>query len=178
MSFKIRLAAKYLKMGGVISHPTDTIQSLSCLPRFERSIQLILKLKRRSEAKGLILLANDVRYFVDYVQDPSQLDRIKNTKEPTTYLLKANKLTSPLLTGEFDTVAVRLTDNNLITKLCKATNSALVSTSANTIGKHSATNVLALSVFFKQELDFIIAPQNYNTSPSRIINLQTGERLR
>jgi len=82
------------------------------------------------------------------------------------------------LTGEFSTVAIRLTDNALIAELCKATNSALVSSSANTTGKHSATSVLNLNVFFKGELDFMIAPKNYNNSPSRIINLETGERLR
>jgi len=97
---------------------------------------------------------------------------------PTTYLLKANQKTSKLLTGRFDTIAIRLTNDPLITKLCQASNSALVSTSANTSGKNSATSVLELNVFFKQELDFIITPQNYNNSPSKIINLQTGERIR
>ncbi|SFV79558.1 TsaC protein (YrdC domain) required for threonylcarbamoyladenosine t(6)A37 modification in tRNA [hydrothermal vent metagenome] len=178
MSFKVRLAAQYLKAGGVISHPTDTIQGLSCLPCFEHAMQRILQLKHRSANKGLILLASDVSYFTDYVDDALQLTSIKNTKVPTTYLLKANQQVSKLLTGEFNTIALRLTDNALITKLCQANNSALVSTSANTSGKKSATSVLELNVFFKQELDFIIAPQNYNNPASRIINLQTGERLR
>ncbi|TEU24665.1 MAG: translation factor SUA5, partial [Gammaproteobacteria bacterium] len=41
MSFRARLAAQYLKVGGVISHPTDTIQGLACLPHFEQSMQRI-----------------------------------------------------------------------------------------------------------------------------------------
>ena len=178
MNFKARLAAKFLNMGGVISHPTDTIQGLSCLPSFEYSIRRILQLKRRSASKGLILLASDVRYFTDFVADVSLLKNIKNITTPTTYLLQASKQTSKLLTGEFDTVAIRLTDNALISQLCKATNSALISTSANVTGKHSATSVLNLNVFFQGELDFILSPQNYNNKPSSIINLQTGERLR
>lgn len=178
MSFKARLAAKFLKTGGVISHPTDTIQGLSCLPIFEHSIRRILQLKCRSATKGLILLASDVCYFTDFVEEVSLLKNIKNTTTPTTYLLKANKQTSKLLTGEFDTVAIRLTNDNLISRLCKATNSALISTSANITGKHSATSVLNLNVFFKGELDFILSPKNYNNKPSSIINLQTGERVR
>ena len=178
MRFKTNLAAQYLQAGGVISHPTDTIQSLTCLPRFESSIYRILRLKRRSTAKGLILLANNVNYFNDFVADTAILKTIKKTNRPTTYLLEAQRQTSALLTGEFTTIALRLTDNPLIAQLCNATNSALVSTSANIAGKRSATNILALSVFFKAELDFIIAPQNYNNKPSRIINLQNGARLR
>jgi len=178
MSFKARLASTYLISGGVISHPTDTIQGLACLPHFERAMHRILQLKHRHVNKGLILLANDVRHFVDYVDDASQLEKIKVGNVPTTYLLKANRHTSKLLTGGFDTIALRLTSHVLISKLCQASNSALVSTSANTSGKSCATDVLELNVFFKQELDFIISPRNYNSQPSRIINLQTGERLR
>jgi L-threonylcarbamoyladenylate synthase len=112
------------------------------------------------------------------VEDTSKLDKIKAGNTSTTYLLEANQHTSKLLTGEFDTIALRLTNDPLITKLCQASNSALVSTSANISGKNSATSVLQLNVFFKQELDFIIAPRNYNNPPSRIINLDTGEQLR
>jgi len=171
MSFRSRLATQYLEAGGVISHPTDTIQGLACLPRFESSIERIIQLKRRSTSKGLILLASDVRYFADYVADPSQLSQIAIDQVPTTYLLEASQ-------GGFDTVAIRLTDNPLVSSLCQRTHSVLVSTSANTAGKDAATSVLDLVVFFKQELDFIISPRNYNSQPSRIINLQTGERLR
>jgi Putative translation factor (SUA5) len=114
---------------------------------FEHAMQRILQLKYRSANKGLILLASDVRYFTDYVDDALQLTSIKNTKVPTTYLLKANQQTSKLLTGEFNTIALRLTDNVLITKLCQANNSALVSTSANTSGRKSATSVLELMCF-------------------------------
>ena len=178
MNHRVRSAVQHLKAGGVISHPTDTIQGLACLPHFEQAMQHILKLKHRSVSKGMILLASDIRYFVNYVADVSQLDRIKTGSTPTTYLLKANQYASKFLTGGFDTIALRLTNNPLITQLCQASDSALVSTSANTSGKNTATSILELHLFFKHELDFIIAPQNYNSQPSQIINLQTGEYLR
>ncbi len=178
MSFRARSAVQHLKAGGVISHPTDTIQGLACLPHFEQAMQRILQLKHRSASKGMILLASDICYFADYVADVSQLDKIKTSNTPTTYLLKANQYASKILTGGLDTIALRLTNNALITQLCQASDSALVSTSANTSGKNTATSILELHCFFNQELDFIIAPQNYNNQPSQIINLQTGERLR
>ncbi|QKQ23993.1 Sua5/YciO/YrdC/YwlC family protein [Candidatus Ruthia endofausta] len=178
MNFQTRLAASCLKTGGVISNPTDTIQGLTCLPKFELSMARMLQLKRRSSAKGLILLASDVRYFIDYVEDASLLVDVIIDAQPTTYLLKANEHASKLLTGGFDTIALRLTNNQLITNLCVTTNSALVSSSANITSKCSATSMLDLKEFFSKKLDFIIPPKTYNIQASKIINLQTGEKIR
>ncbi len=178
MNFKTRLAVKILNSGGVISNPTDTIQGLTCLPKFEHSMARLLNLKRRSTAKGLILLASDVKYFYDYVEDASLLKGLSLDSEPTTYLLTASKSAPKFLTGGFDTIAIRLSNNPLIVDLCSATQSALVSSSANTSGKNTANTILQLMTFFKQRLDFIITPSMDNNSASKIINLQTGERIR
>ncbi|AYQ56891.1 L-threonylcarbamoyladenylate synthase [Bathymodiolus thermophilus thioautotrophic gill symbiont] len=178
MNFQTRLAAKILNLGGVISNPTDTIQGLTCLPSYTHAMQKMGRLKRRPPQKGFILLASEVRFFQPFVQDIDLLTQISPQEQPTTYLLKARKGVSTLITGDFDTVAVRLTDNKLIANLCKKCNSALLSTSANITGKPTITSVFALNMTFKQELNFIIAPRNYNTQASQIINLQTGERLR
>lgn len=177
MNFQTQLAVKNLNLGGVISNPTDTVQGLTCLP-YERSMQKILQLKRRSPEKGLILLASNVHFFHPHVKEVNLLAQIKLQEQPTTYLLKASKNTSRLITGDFDTVAVRLTDDALITALCEKSGSVLLSSSANISGKPIAISILELNVAFQQELDFIIAPKNYNSQLSHIINLQTGERLR
>jgi L-threonylcarbamoyladenylate synthase len=67
-NFQTRYAAKILSFGGVISNPTDTVQGLTCLP-YEKSMQKMLWLKRRSPAKGLILLTSDVNFLYPYVED-------------------------------------------------------------------------------------------------------------
>ncbi|MBT6359745.1 MAG: Sua5/YciO/YrdC/YwlC family protein, partial [Candidatus Thioglobus sp.] len=54
----------------------------------------------------------------------------------------------------------------------------LVTTSANLSGRQTAQSSLKLQVYFKGELDYIIAPNKNANNPSSIINLQTGERLR
>lgn len=177
MNFQIQLAVRTLNSGGVISNPTDTIQGLTCLP-YKKSIQKMLQLKRRNYAKGLILLANELHFFKPYLEDESVLTQIKPQDSPTTYLLKAGKNTSKLITGNFNTVAVRLTNNALISDLCKKCNSALLSSSANIADKPNINSILALNVHFKGQLDFIIAPKNNNNHASQIINMQTGERLR
>lgn len=178
MKFRVRFAAQQLKNGGVISHPTDTIQGLACLPRHESAIKKIIQLKERSDAKGLILLSSNIEYFYDFVADINQLNSIKVGLEPTTYLVKAKAGVSKFLTGNFDTVAIRLTDNVLVSQLCQLSKSALISTSANTSGQATAKTQLDLVKFFSKDLDFIIRPRLYNGQASRIIDLETGRRLR
>lgn len=178
MNFQTRLTAKILNLGGVISMPTDTIQGLTCLPAYEQSIQKLLQLKHRPPTKGLILLTSDINFLLPYVKEASLLTQIKPQQPPTTYLLKANNSVSPLITGTFDTVAVRITDNPLITALCKKCNSALLSTSANITGKQVANSMLKLNMYFKQQLDFMLTPENYNNQASQIIDGQTGRKLR
>lgn len=179
MNFKTRFAAKVLNSGGVISIPTDTIQGLTCLPRFESSMQRLIDIKKRSSLKGMILLASNVNYLMQYVADPTLLNKITcNSEQPTTYLLQANVKTSKLLLGGFDTVAVRVTNNPLISSLCAQTQSALVSTSANISGLQVIDSSLKLRVYFHNQLDMIVPPTKGDNTPSIIINLQTGERIR
>ncbi len=178
MNFKTRLAAGILNHGGVISTPTDTIQGLMCSVKFEESVRRVVHLKARSSTKGLILLASDIAYVADYVKNLKLLESIVITPEPTTYLLPASEYASELLTGEFDTIAIRLTNNKLIVDLCQATNDALVSTSANISGYQTAQSAMKLRVYFKDQLDFIISPKMDNSVASKIINLQTGKRIR
>ncbi|CAC9596170.1 TsaC protein (YrdC domain) required for threonylcarbamoyladenosine t(6)A37 modification in tRNA [Bathymodiolus heckerae thiotrophic gill symbiont] len=177
MNLNTRIAANILDGGGVVSLPTDTIQGLSCLP-LDHSLIRLIELKQRSTNKGLILIASDIKYVEAYVEDIKLLKQIKATNMPTTYIIKANKNTPSLLLGGYDTVAIRLTNNQLIKDLCKITNSALVSTSANISGQKIAQSVLKLRVYFKDQLDYIIAPVKTDANPSAIINLHTGERLR
>jgi L-threonylcarbamoyladenylate synthase len=179
MNFKARLAAQYLNNGGIISIPTDTIQGLSCLPAFTESIYRLLQLKKRSASKGLILLANHIDYFQNFVINPKLLKQIKPNKDnPTTYLVKANEKTSKLLTGKFDTVALRVTNNLLISQLCKMTKSALISTSANISEKKCIDSILDLKINFNSELDFIICPEKHNNKASTIIDLSTNKIIR
>jgi L-threonylcarbamoyladenylate synthase len=177
MNLKTRVVANILNNGGVVSLPTDTIQGLSCLP-FDKSLIRLIELKQRSANKGLILISSNINHFKDYVEDIELLKQIKPSATPTTYLVKASSCTSNLLLGGYDTIAIRLTDNPLIKQLCAMTNSALVTTSANISGHHTAQSILKLQVYFKGELDYIIAPNKNTNNPSSIINLHTGKRLR
>jgi L-threonylcarbamoyladenylate synthase len=85
---------------------------------------------------------------------------------------------SSLISGASEFVAVRVTSEPLVRFFCENTGSALISTSANPQGQKVASNMLELKTYFKQALSFVLPPNKYDSEPSIIINLITGEQIR
>jgi len=54
----------------------------------------------------------------------------------------------------------------------------LISSSANPQGKKIATSINELKRYFDDNLSYALPPNIYNSKPSHIINLVTGEQIR
>jgi L-threonylcarbamoyladenylate synthase len=135
-----RLAA-YLKRGGLIAYPTESCYGLGCDPDNRNAVLRILKLKRRPQNKGLILIASNFLQVARYLQplDIADQARLQNdATQAVTYLMPAKPSCPRWLRGEHDTLAVRLTAHPLAKQLCRSAGSALVSTSANRSGQRPA----------------------------------------
>ena len=178
MKFQNSLIINRILRSGVVAIPTDTIQGLSCSPDDDLALRKVIKLKKRAKSKGLILLANKTIFFKRYVKNTSDLKKIGIDKIPTTYLVDAKRGVSRLIKGSHRTIAIRLTDDPLISALCDRLKSPIVSTSANISGKSLLTSLFGLRQTFQNELDYMVKPSNYNGKPSQIINLKTGEKIR
>jgi L-threonylcarbamoyladenylate synthase len=178
---KIKLALHHLKIG-VIAHPTDTIYGLGCLANNPSAIQTIINLKKRDIKKGFILLASDISFLMPYIDSNMSSEFFQKlalpTDTPTTYLVPKSDELSPLLAGDNELLAVRITSDPLITYFCENTGSALISTSANLQGRKVAKTTLELKRYFGNGLAFELPPNMYNSVPSKIIDLMTGEQLR
>ena len=178
---RIRLALHHLKTG-VIAHPTDTVYGLGCLANNPDSIQKIIDLKKRDIKKGFIILASDVSFIIPYIDTNLSVELFEKltlpTDTPTTYLVPKSDELSPLLAGDNNLLAVRITSDPLITFFCESTGSALISTSANLQGRKVAKTKFELKRYFGNDLSFELPPNMYNSKPSKIINLMTGVRYR
>ena len=56
----IQEAVKVLREGGVILYPTDTVWGIGCDATNEKAVARVFEIKRRAEAKSLVLLACDL----------------------------------------------------------------------------------------------------------------------
>ena len=61
-------ALEVLKSGGLILYPTDTVWGIGCDATNEAAVQKVFALKRRAEAKSLILLACDLDMVARYIR--------------------------------------------------------------------------------------------------------------
>ncbi len=136
-----RSLAAYLKRGGVIAYPTESCYGLGCDPGNRRAVQRILKLKRRPQHKGLILIASHYHQVARYLQPLTPAEQAKlqaDGAKAITYLMPVKPSCPRGLRGKHDTLAVRFTAHPLAKELCRGVNSALVSTSANRSGQRPA----------------------------------------
>jgi L-threonylcarbamoyladenylate synthase len=179
--WSIRQAVKTLRSGGVIAYPTEAVFGLGCDPWDEAAVTRILDIKQRPWHKGLILIANDFNQLTDFIEPlpPETLQQIEATwPGPVTWLLPAKDTTPNYLTGEHDTIAVRVTAHPIARELCNAAGHALVSTSANLAGMPPAKTLRQVR-WQLPEVDTVVTGHcGKATQPSQIRDAQTGAILR
>lgn len=179
--FAIRHAAYCVRHGGVIVYPTETVYGLGCDPRCEAAVERINQIKRRPAGKGLILLAGDLRQLDDFIDVASPRDRdlIRNSAQPTSWVVPARPDAPDWITGGGDTVAVRVSDHAVVHELCTQLGFALVSTSANPAGRRPARNALELRRCFAGIVDAMLVSAGAGSgTPSRIVRLADRSLVR
>lgn len=81
-------AFNVLKRGGIILYPTDTIWGIGCDACNEEAVRKVLALKKRNEAKSLILLASDLDMVARYIDiiPPIATDLVEVNDAPMTII--------------------------------------------------------------------------------------------
>ncbi|AAZ26138.1 MULTISPECIES: L-threonylcarbamoyladenylate synthase [Colwellia] len=172
------------KNGGIIAYPTEAVFGLGCDPDNKEALKRLLKLKQRSPEKGLILLAGSYSQLLPYIDDSKipqdkRLTLLSRWPDGITQLVPKNNNISSLLSGSFDTIAVRITSQPDVVALCQQTNKPIVSTSANLSGQEPAKTWQSLDLVLSKQVDFILKGVTLGrTSPSKIIDALTGKIIR
>lgn len=181
-NFRLRRAAGWVRAGGVIAYPTEAVFGLGCDPADAAAVFRLLKIKRRPVSKGLILVAADWSQLQPWLQRPSpqQLQTMQAVwPGPVTWLVPAADHCPRWLTGDHDTLAVRVSDHPLVHGLCRKAGSALVSTSANVSDHPPARSTLEVQLHFTGRIDYLLpGPLGGLAQPSRIVDLASGRMIR
>ncbi|WP_261816301.1 L-threonylcarbamoyladenylate synthase [Vibrio gallicus] len=132
-------AIEALQQGRVIAYPTEAVFGVGCDPDNEKALMELLEIKQRQADKGLILIAASFEQLLPYIDvsklTQQQLDTVFHSwPGPVTWVMPVSHKTHKLVHGQFDTVAVRVTDHPLVQSLCLKFGKPLTSTSANLSG--------------------------------------------
>lgn len=177
------LLLKNLEDHQVIAYPTEAVFGLGCDPDSEIAVQRLLDLKRRSWQKGLILIAAEFQQLEPYVDasllSQAQLNTVFSTwPGPVTWVMPTKPGTPQWLTGEFTTLAVRVTEHPLVVELCRRFGKPLVSTSANLSGKPPCRTAQDVFEQFGKAFPVLEGPIGGRQNPSEIRDALTGSMVR
>ncbi len=181
MSGEARSLRAYLRRGGLIAYPTESCFGLGCDPRNPRALKRLIRLKGRSAAKGMLLIADRFRRLQPFVRPLAPADRARLQKSwpgPVTWVVPASATCPPLLTGGRPTIAVRVTAHPGAARLCRTLGMALVSTSANKSGQKPAKTAAECRRIFGARVRVVAGRIGQRRRPSTLIDLATGTVLR
>jgi len=175
-------AVAAVKSGKLIAYPTEAIYGLGCDPSNQVALEQLLKLKSRASNKGLILVASNVsqlKPFID-LQNPSLLEQASSSwPGPVTWIMPASDHCHPLLTGNRDTIAVRVSDHPVVRDLCDGCEHALVSTSANISGEKPLASIDEIEEAFDTAIAGVVAGSLGGLeNATSIFDASTGVQLR
>lgn len=181
-AFRFRLAARYLRGGGVLAYPTEGVWGLGCDPDNAEAVLRLLALKRRDPAKGLILVAASIDQVLPYLDGlrPAQLEQLMKTwPGAQTWVVPDNGIASTWITGGKSGLALRVSANPVVRALCNAFGGPIVSTSANPSGRPAPRSMLRVRRYFPNQLDYVLAGAlGGQSGPTPIRDLITGELIR
>ena len=180
-------AARLLQQQAVVAYPTESVWGLGCDPGSLPAVEKLLRLKGRSQSKGLILIAANAEQFSPFLVglESAALQRFQTPQQkPTTWLVPNNGSVPEWISGGHDTLALRVTDHPLAAALCQLFGGPLVSTSANPQGQPAATSAEQVQTYFGQAVgvqavDFLTPGTVGDAAkPSEIRHLISGEIVR
>jgi len=178
----IHQAARVIQQGGLVVYPTEGVFGIGCDHRNEASVNRLLSLKQRPVDNGLILAAGHVQQVLPLIQPnkPKDLARaLKSWPGHMTWVFPATSAVAPWITGNHDSVAVRVSQHPVIQQLSQQLNMPIVSTSANIHGQPTPTSCADIVVVWAEQVDYYLdLPLGGATKPSEIRLAATGEALR
>ena len=156
----------------VIAYPTEAVFGLGCNPNNEQAVRKLLALKKREEKKGLILIAPTVELLLPYL-DESKLTETEwqrfgtISNQAITWIMPAKPNLPRFLTGQFNSIAMRLCRTPAVEALC-----------ANLSGLEPCRTSQQVYAQFGKDFSVLEAETEGRTNPSEIRDIFTQQVLR
>ncbi|MBR4745671.1 MAG: threonylcarbamoyl-AMP synthase [Clostridia bacterium] len=166
----VKLVANELKSGNVIAFRTDTIYGLSSTIYDDNAVAKIFELKKRNDGKPLIVLVPknfDITSLVEINENAKKLiDAF--WPGPLTIIFKLKSQVAKGITP-FDTLSLRMPNDDTCQKLLESVGEPITSTSCNISGEQILNNPKDIDRTFNiMVLDGGVA---FGGMPSTIVNV-------
>ena len=172
----------YLKRGGIIAYPTESCYGLGGLPTHAGAIRQIIRLKKRPQNKGLIVIGNELQQLQPLLcrlPDDTQQQLQNIWPAPKTFVLPCHPKVHPMLKGaRRQQLATRVPNHLVARQICREAKSALISTSCNRAKQKPCRNSKEARKRFGKQVWILGGQVGKRKNPSEIIDWSTKTQLR
>ncbi len=174
---QLEMFKNLLGKGAAVAAPAEGVYGYCCNPFNEAGLNKIIELKQRAPEKGFVVLIshiNQLKMLAPPLTDHQKEMVKEHWPGQVTLVFPVKEGLPELLTGGFDTIAVRLPAKDYMQQYLEAWGKPLVSTSANISGKPP--------IFEQYDLPdgifSLTAPHKLQGGVSILLNAETGEQYR
>lgn len=173
----ITLIADLLREGKVVAFPTDTVYGLGVRFDFEKAIKKLKKAKVRPDTKPLPMMVSSKAQINTVAQTTENANIVIDKWMPgaLTIVLKKMPHIPGFVTNHEDTIAIRMADDEFVTRLIDLVGVPLLVTSANISGMPPATTSEEALEQLDGRIEVIVEGSSRGGRASTIIDLTTPE---
>ena len=156
---KLKEMGGIIKRGEIVIFPTETVYAIGTNCLDEETIKKLYKIKQRPLDKPTSLLVSDMEMVKNLARDITEKEyKLMKTffPGPLTIILKKKDIVPNILTGNTNTIGIRMPENEIARKLIEYANVPIAAPSANIANKPSGTNIENIINDFKETVDYYI----------------------
>jgi len=166
---------KYIKNGGIILYPTDTIWGLGCDATNCVAVEKIYNIKKRNLQNPMLSLAKNISMIESFTDTPQNIIKrvLESLTESTTVIYPKGKNLCRHIFSQDKSVGFRVTKNKFCLELLSLMNKPLISTSANIHKEIFPKSFLEINNDILKEVDYVVnlPRDNWSTKPSSVIKI-------
>jgi len=171
-------AAKWIRTGGIVAIPTDTLYGLAVDPFHADAVARLFALKGRDAARAIPLIAADleqVRLYFGALPPIGARLAERFWPGPLTILLPAPLALAAAISSGTGRVGVRVPDEPVSRAISKAADRPITATSANRSGQPATADPDEVERAIGADLDLLIdTGRTRGGAPSTIVDVTDG----
>lgn len=159
----VKIASGFIKKGDIAAFPTETVYGLGANAWDENAVRKIFKAKGRPADNPLIVhvaIKKDISLLAREIPDAAKKIINKFFPGPVTVILKKNEVIPAVVTGDLDTIAIRMPSSKIACDFIKASGVPIAAPSANLSGSPSPTSFAHAMQDFSGKIPCILIGPN------------------
>jgi L-threonylcarbamoyladenylate synthase len=156
---KIRIAADFIRKGGLVAFPTETVYGLGADSLNSKAVLALFEAKKRPLDNPPIVHVGSIRDVSRLIEEaPLGAERLMKRfwPGPLTLIFERSKIVPDVTVAGLDTIAIRMPRHNVALALIKESGCPIAAPSANLAGKPSPTSAEHVLEDLKGRVDAVL----------------------